>query len=586
MVFGMNRWSQILAWVPLLTAGFIGPLDLVAQSPFIFDRLRQPEDRIVTRGSVATLSLSIGGTSPMAFQWWKDGVPLAEATTNRLNLTNVAFADTGNYWLTVTNAFGAVTSRVAQLTVVPAATVRRIGNIPVAGWVDTVAIVGSTVFAGVSVAQKPMQAGLEIWDATDPANPRQLGAYRMPAADSYRGVPDVVVDGNRAYLALGSQGIEVLDVANPTLPVRLGGFPTSNTAIDLVVRGNHLFVATDKGVLIYDRSGALPFPLLGKYDIRTAVYTLALRGNTLFAAAPSIGVQVIDVGDPAAPSLVSKLSFFGPDTVRLWGGRAYVAGSGSPAMFDVHHLQFPVRLGVPKAQPGTDAHGMAVERDLILAGAGQNRLEVFDAGTSAVPFSIGEIRTPTIVEAVESVGGRIYAAVASSGVDIFELGLPSDPPLIMTPVQPVVAVAGTTAELAVEATGGGFLSFQWAKDGQPLSGATNRTLRLPGVSAADEAVYSVVVANALGQVSGGEARLSLIASPPLTLSAVQFGDPRGPKFGVLVPAGVRGELYGSADLQNWQPLWYGTFGERPLELFDGYASNAPARVYRLDYGAR
>ena len=57
----------------------------------------------------------------MSYQWRFNGTNIAGATGTSLTLSNVQPAQAGSYSVRVTNAFGAVTSQVATLTVlVPA----------------------------------------------------------------------------------------------------------------------------------------------------------------------------------------------------------------------------------------------------------------------------------------------------------------------------------------------------------------------------------------------------------------------------------------------------------------------------------
>jgi hypothetical protein len=53
----------------------------------------------------------------------------------------------------------------------------------------------------------------------------------------------VFVQGTRAYLALERAGIAILDISNPAVPVRRGGFDTSGTAVGVQVVGNLAYVA-------------------------------------------------------------------------------------------------------------------------------------------------------------------------------------------------------------------------------------------------------------------------------------------------------------------------------------------------------
>lgn len=79
----------------------------------------QPQDQTVTVDGTAVFTVDAAGTPPLTFQWRKDGVDLAGATSQRLSLPHIQLADAGVYTAVVSNASGAVTSRGAVLTVTP-----------------------------------------------------------------------------------------------------------------------------------------------------------------------------------------------------------------------------------------------------------------------------------------------------------------------------------------------------------------------------------------------------------------------------------------------------------------------------------
>jgi hypothetical protein len=76
----------------------------------------QPKPVTVYIGSAASFTGHAIGSSPVNYQWYLGGVPVAGATSNVLTLAAVKFADEGNYTLVVTNNYGAVTSSVAPLS--------------------------------------------------------------------------------------------------------------------------------------------------------------------------------------------------------------------------------------------------------------------------------------------------------------------------------------------------------------------------------------------------------------------------------------------------------------------------------------
>ena len=68
-------------------------------------------------GQTATFSVSPAGTGPFTYQWCKDGVPLAGATADALQLTNLLANDAARYTVLVANPLGSITSAPALLTV-------------------------------------------------------------------------------------------------------------------------------------------------------------------------------------------------------------------------------------------------------------------------------------------------------------------------------------------------------------------------------------------------------------------------------------------------------------------------------------
>lgn len=96
--------------------------DIPASTPTITS---QPANTTKTVGD--SLSLSVTATAPdsgtLSYQWRKDGVSIAGATSSTLTIGSLSSTDAGNYSVVVTNTLGAttatVTSSAAVLTVNP-----------------------------------------------------------------------------------------------------------------------------------------------------------------------------------------------------------------------------------------------------------------------------------------------------------------------------------------------------------------------------------------------------------------------------------------------------------------------------------
>ena len=94
-------------------------LGLVGVPPAPPGITQNPTNQTVLAGQPATFTVAATGTPPLTYQWQKDGVPLAGATSSTLTLSNVAPGDSGGYSCAVGNSAGSVTSQVATLTVIP-----------------------------------------------------------------------------------------------------------------------------------------------------------------------------------------------------------------------------------------------------------------------------------------------------------------------------------------------------------------------------------------------------------------------------------------------------------------------------------
>ncbi len=77
--------------------------------------IKQPVSQTINKGDSTSLSVSADGTSPLQFQWRKDGQNLPQATNSTLVITDAKLSDAGYYQVTVTNPYGSVASDVISL---------------------------------------------------------------------------------------------------------------------------------------------------------------------------------------------------------------------------------------------------------------------------------------------------------------------------------------------------------------------------------------------------------------------------------------------------------------------------------------
>jgi pectate lyase len=133
--------------------------------------------------------------------------------------------------------------------------------------------------------------------------------------------------------------------------------------------------------------------------------------------------------------------------------------------------------------------------------------------------------------------GKTFATLALTGLVAGDAGaytvtvtnsvgsVPSDaatltlnyPPAIITPPAPQSAALGGAASFSVSVSGAAPFTYQWLKNGSPISGATSAGLSFASVVIGDAAAYSVLVTNAIGNTTSAAASLTVTAPPQIVL---------------------------------------------------------------------
>jgi outer membrane protein assembly factor BamB len=90
------------------------PATLTVIDPVI---LLQPASQTVAMGGMANLAVATAGTTPLGYQWFFNGHPIAGATNATLRFSNLHLNQAGTYQVTVSNLYGKVTSSNATLSV-------------------------------------------------------------------------------------------------------------------------------------------------------------------------------------------------------------------------------------------------------------------------------------------------------------------------------------------------------------------------------------------------------------------------------------------------------------------------------------
>jgi hypothetical protein len=241
---------------------------------------------------------------------------------------------------------------------------------------------------------------LVIVNLSDPTSPVRVGEF-----NTSKSAYDLCLVDHLAYVADGQAGLVVIDVSNPASPQRVAGLDALGEVQQVVVSGNYAYLADRflNGVAEMQPYGAL---------------------------------RIVDISDPANPKLVGQNQTEGQaGSVAVAGHFAYV-GADALEVFDVSDPVNPRRIG--SYSPGG---AVAIEGHRAFVANFQSGLHVLDIIDPTPPRALGTAscagnpRGLAVAGRLAYVSAQTYNPNATGvGLQIFDVGLPvqeSLPPLVI-----------------------------------------------------------------------------------------------------------------------------------------------------------
>jgi len=172
--------------------------------------------------------------------------------------------------------------------------------------------------------------GLRIYHA-GLADTSLVGVLAPPPAG--RAV-DIAVDGqhHRAYLAMSSAGLEIVDVSNPASPSALATLPLPEQVSAVAIADSNLVIVgrrgnASAGLTLVDVSN--PSAPVARGQIGPGFLpdprAIAVKDTVAYVADASVGLTSVGFGNPDAPEVIGISSGFGALDLDLAGTRLLVA---------------------------------------------------------------------------------------------------------------------------------------------------------------------------------------------------------------------------------------------------------------------
>lgn len=356
-------------------------------------------------------NLTATGTATSSFTnvLVNDGITLGgqKRTTWPAGGGDVAGADDNEF--TGTNTFYDVVNFRGKI-----ATPTPIGDIDTSG-AQKVFVAGS--YAYISDGDD----GLRIIDITNPAVPVLVSTVDVSAFAT----SETVVAGNYAYLADGG-GLSIVDVADPTNPEFLSSV-SEVFAQTIVVSGKYAYVGTLFGLDVIDISDPYNPVITDNINLGQQLRGVAVSGKYAYISQEGEGLSIIDITDPYNLVEVGSVDNGVALSVSVSGKYAYLSdnAAGEIDVIDIGDPTAPAVVATFSLSGGdgeTPIHSM-VSGDYLFVAANSADLAILDISDPLNPVRVGVAGGIVAGDAkgVFVSGNYIYLAENLSGLAIIDI---------------------------------------------------------------------------------------------------------------------------------------------------------------------
>jgi hypothetical protein len=498
---------------------------LASLAPIAPSIVRPVSEVVQLVGTTTAFTIGTVGSAPLSFQWSKNGVALTNdariqgVNSLYLRIANLAFTDSGNYSVLITNALGSVVSS-NQLLVVPPGTPVLRSTTDVGGEVFGLDIQNNLAYIAAGLN------GIEIYDVRLPRRPVALDALLSPPE-----VFSVRAVGEYVFVANGTGGFKIFDTREAGLLSPIGGTNTTGTSYGFDIHGGLVYLADgESGLQIINASSTVAPFILGTFDTPGIARAVRAQGDFAYIADGSGGLRVLAVTNPAA---ITQVGHYAASTdarnLRLANNTAYVAsGTNGLLLLSITNPAVPVLIA--SYSVGQNIQDVEVVGNIAILAKGAGGVETIDISNPNSIFTLGVNTGLTNANALTIYGDTLGVADGVNGFKLFEIvGVTATTPdLTNLPISQVV-LPGENVNFQVAATGLAPLRFQWFKNGVALfnqtniSGAAANSLVLAPVDFSSTAEYRVEVRNAWNLTTNYTVSLTVV-TPGTPVQRYASGD--------------------------------------------------------------
>jgi len=469
----------------------------------------QPGNLTNYLGDTLYLYVSATSSTPMTYQWKKDGVALVNgtrisgATSNYLYINNAVIADSGQYTVVITNTTGPTTSNAATVTVsippVPVITTQPMNQNVYPGDYSAFSVSISSLGATTYQWQKSTDNGVTFTNILN-ATYSYISFYSTQTTDA--GQYRVIITNGGGSVTSNAATLTVNIPAAPvimTQPANRNLYPgdTINLSVVATITGATSYQwqkSTDNGVTFTN----LTYSNYTNYSLYSAQFSDAGQYRVLVTNAGGTTTSIaaiVTINTPPAPVITTQ-----PATQSVYLGNSInfsvgVTATGTTA----YQWQKSTDNGVTFTNISYATYSYYNIYNSIVTDAAQYRVIVTNAGGSTT----SSVATITFVT-------------------------PPPPVITYQPTNQTVYL-GETIYLSVGSNNTGTTTYQWQRsidNGVTFTNVANGTsnyLYVNNSTLSDAGPFRVIVTNPGGSTTSNSVTVTFLTPPPPTISTQPTG---------------------------------------------------------------
>ncbi len=438
-------------------------------------------------GQPASFWVAATGNLPLRYQWQKNGVEIAGATSTWLTIPAISSADNGaTFRAVVTNALGSVTSSVATLTVAaapidPVVTTQPTDQMVIAG--QPAAFSAAATGSG-TLRYQWRKNGVNLAGATDPS-------LALPVA--------LTADSGATISVVVSNTVGSATSTAATLAVS----PATGAPIILTSPERARVLVGQPGT--FSVTAGSPAPMTYQWQRGTFTSNMV---NIVGATSAAYTTPITTLADHLSIFRCTVSNAVGSSTSAT--EMLFVTATATRPTDITSAITAYGLLGTPFKYAITSSGGtmpLTFSASPLPAGLSMN------ATTGAISGTPTAAGTTSVTLTASNQAGSFSRTLA--------LTINSVPVVTSQPTGLSVA-AGQSASLAVSATGYPRPTFQWQLNGNSLGGATNSILTLANIQPANAGLYTALATNAAGSPISDPAILGVVTTSKVIGSGTEI----------------------------------------------------------------